>query len=66
MNLFEQIANQLADQRNQALNALAETQARLAVVQEELKQAQQKLHDFAADQRGPSGATTPPDQFAGS
>lgn len=32
----------------------------------QLQKAQQKLHDVKADERGPSGATAPPDEFAGS
>jgi chromosome segregation ATPase len=72
MNHLEHVANQLALQRNEALNALAKSQAQGAVLQEQLEAAreevarlQQRLHDLAADERGPSGAVAQPDALRG-
>jgi hypothetical protein len=66
MNHVELVANLLAVQRNQALNALAESEARLAAAQAEISKLQQRLHDAVADNAGPSGAVATTDAFGGS
>lgn len=43
MNLFDHIASQLAEQRNRALNELAEAQARFLTVSAQLKAAEDEL-----------------------
>lgn len=63
MNNLEQLANQLVFQRNQALNALAESEVRFAMAQEEINKLQKRLHDLVADNATPSGASISPEVF---
>jgi hypothetical protein len=58
MTQLEHIANQLAAQRNNALDSLAISEARAQVLvaevtslKEELEKVQQRLHDEVADRR---------------
>jgi hypothetical protein len=66
------VIDTLAGQRNAALDAAAvaaaqrdEALEQLAAAQAEIAKLQQRLHDMAADERGPSGATSPPDALRG-
>jgi hypothetical protein len=72
MNINNRLLETLVGQRNAALDAAAIAAAQrdeaVAAVEEAnktIEKLQQRLHELAADEAGPSGATPKPDEFRG-
>ncbi len=62
MNVRDKIAHQLGLFFITGL----EQEAQIEALTRQLQEANQRLADARADERTPSGATSPPDQFSGS